>query len=228
MNWLARMEIDAEIARRERAFDSYAWHQKLWECFPDCPEAEREFMTRIDPLEGAFRLWVLSRHCPVCPAWCPEDAFELKEVAPSFLSHRFYVFDLKANPTKALIQRDKNGQPLLTANGKRKRGKRVSLTDPDELRNWLVRKGGARCRDAETNEEVPGGFRVVPDKPLEITPMVESHFRKKDQSAYHGGVRFRGTLEVTNREYFIKSYQEGIGSAKGFGFGLLLLAPVTL
>jgi CRISPR system Cascade subunit CasE len=58
--------------------------------------------------------------------------------------------------------------------------------------------------------------------------MVESHFRKKDQSAYHGGVQYRGTLEVTSREDFIKSYQEGIGSAKGFGFGLLLLAPINL
>jgi CRISPR system Cascade subunit CasE len=142
--------------------------------------------------------------------------------------HRFYVFDLKANPTKALIQYDAHGQPLLTARGKRKRGKRVPLVDPDDLRIWLERKGEVRCRDAETNEKVPGGFRLVADKPLEISPMVESHFRKKDQSAYHGGVRFRGTLEVTDRDFFIKSYQEGVGSAKGFGFGLLLLAPVTL
>lgn len=228
MNWLARMEIDAGIARREKAFDSYGWHQKLWECFPDRPEAKRDFMTRVDPLEGAFRLWVLSRHRPVCPEWCPENDFELREVAPSFLSHRVYVFDLKANPTKALIQHDSHGQPLLSATGKRKRGKRVPLVDPDELRTWLERKGEVRCRDSLTNEEVPGGFRLVADKPLEISPMVESHFRKKGQSAYHGGVRFRGTLEVTDRSYFIKSYQEGVGSAKGFGFGLLLLAPVTL
>ena len=53
-------------------------------------------------------------------------------------------------------------------------------------------------------------------------------FRQKEHSAYHGGVQFRGVLEVTDREHFIQTYQAGIGGAKGFGFGLLLLSPVNL
>jgi CRISPR system Cascade subunit CasE len=170
----------------------------------------------------------MSSHQPICPEWCPDENFELREIAPSFLSHQFYVFDLKANPTKAQVQRDAKGHPLLNAVGKHKRGKRIPLVDPDELRAWLLRKGEVRCRDAMTNAEVPGGFRLVEDRPLEISPMVENHFRKMDRSAYHGGVQFRGTLEVTDREHFIRTYQEGVGSAKGFGFGMLLLAPVNL
>jgi CRISPR system Cascade subunit CasE len=58
--------------------------------------------------------------------------------------------------------------------------------------------------------------------------MVENHFRRKEDSAYHGGVQFRGILEVTDRERLIQTYESGIGSAKGFGFGLLLLAPINL
>lgn len=228
MNWLTRLEVDTEIACREKVFDGYAWHKKLWECFPDRLDARRDFMTRIDPLEGAFRLWILSKEKPTCPTWCDVEDFSSKEISSSFLSHPYYVFDLKANPVKALIQHDKDGQPLRLANGKRKRGKRVPLVKPDELRAWLVRKGNVRCQDQETEQEVPGGFRLVEERPLEISPMVESHFRKKGQSAYHGGVQFRGTLEVTNREDFIKTYQQGIGSAKGFGFGMLLLAPINL
>ncbi|AJE03586.1 type I-E CRISPR-associated protein Cas6/Cse3/CasE [Geobacter pickeringii] len=228
MNWLVRMEIDAEIARAEGICDSYAWHKKIWDCFPEMPDAQRDFLTRIDPLEGAFMVWGMSGTKPVCPRWCPQEAFALKEISPSFLAHRHYVFDVRANPVKALVQRDPNGQPLLKANGKRKSGKRVPLVNPDELRAWLVRKGEARCRDQETGKEIPGGFRIVEDRPLEISPMVENHFRKKGQSAYHGGVQFRGTLEVTDREHFVETYRSGIGSAKGFGFGLLLLAPVNL
>ncbi|WP_298272437.1 type I-E CRISPR-associated protein Cas6/Cse3/CasE [Geobacter sp.] len=228
MNWLARMEIDAEIASAEGVCDSYAWHKKIWDCFPDMPDAQRNFLTRIDPLEGAFRVWVLSGTKPVWPHWCPQEAFALKEISPSFLSHRHYAFDVRANPVKAQVQRDSNGQPLLKANGKRKSGKRMPLVNPDELRAWLIRKGEVRCRDRETGQEIPGGFRIVEERPLEISPMVESHFRKKGQSAYHGGVQFRGTLEVTDREHFTETYRSGIGSAKGFGFGLLLLAPVNL
>ncbi len=229
MNWLARLEMDAETVRNEGIWDSYAWHKKLWEgCFPGEPDAKRDFLTRIDLLEGAFRLWVLAKSRPGCPKWCSPDDFALNEIAPSFLSHRYYAFDLRANPVRAIVQRGPNGETLYKPDGKRKCGKRVPLVKPDELRAWLVRKGEVRCRDKDTGVDVPGGFRIVEEKSLEITPMVESHFRKKGQTGYHGGVQFRGTLEVIDRDRFIETYQAGIGSAKGFGFGMLLLAPVKL
>jgi CRISPR system Cascade subunit CasE len=234
MNYLARLEVDAEIARAEKIWDSYAWHKRLWEdCFPDEPDANRDFLTRIDQLEGAFRIWVLAKRKPVRPQWCPTDGFALKEISTSFLSHRYYAFDLRANPVKTIVQRGPNGETLFRSNGKRKNGKRVPLVKPEELREWIVHKGQVRYRDKD-GLDVPGGFRIVEEKPLEISPMVESHFRKKDkktgeeQKAYHGGVQFRGTLEVTDTKAFIETYQAGIGSAKGFGFGLLLLASINL
>jgi CRISPR system Cascade subunit CasE len=229
MNWLARLEVGTETVRAASISDDvYAWHKLLWECYPDQPDARRDFLTRIDQLEGAYRFWVLAKRKPVRPLWCPADGFCLKEISPSFLSHRYYAFDLKVNPVKAIVQRDANGESVIGANGKWRRGKRVPLVKPDELRAWLVRKGEVRCRDKETGLDVPGGFRIVDKRPLEISPMVESHFRKKGHSGYHGGVQFRGTLEVTDREKFVVTYQSGIGSAKGFGFGLLLLAPINL
>jgi len=231
MSWLARLEVEAEIARTERIWDSYAWHKMLWDCFPNVPDQKRTeigFLTRIDTLEGAFKLWVMAERKPVRPQWCPPDGFALKEIAASFLKHRYYAFDLRANPVKAAVQKDSGGEPMLQPNGKRKRGKRVPLIKPDELRAWLVHKGEVRCRDKDTGKDVPGGFRIVEERTLEISPMVEGHFRKKGQSGYHGGVQFRGTLEVTDREQFIETYQAGIGSAKSFGFGLLLLAPINL
>ena len=229
MNWLARLEVDAETVRTAGiSADVYAWHKMLWECYPDQPDANRDFLTRIDLLEGAYRFWLLAKKKPVRPQWCPADGFALKEISPSFLSHQYYAFDLRANPVRAVVQRDSNGEQIFGNSGKRKRGKRVPLVKPDELRAWLVRKAEARSRDKETGLDVSGGFRIVEERPLEISPMVESHFRKKGHSAYHGGVQFRGILEVTDREKFIESYQSGIGSAKGFGFGLMLLAPVNL
>ncbi len=228
MNWLARLEVDTETARAEGISDNYTWHKRLWECYPDSPDLKREFLTRIDQIEGAFRLWVLARRKPVRPEWCPFDGFALKEIAPTFLSHRYYVFDLRANPVKTIVQRGPNGETLVRSNGKRKNGKRVPLVKSEELRAWLIHKGKVRCRDKNTGLDVPGGFRIVEDRPLEICPMVESHFRKKGQAGYHGGVQFRGTLEVTDPVNFVETYQSGIGSAKGFGFGLLLLTPVNL
>lgn len=229
MNWLARLEVDAETARTEGILDNYAWHKRLWEgCFPDKPDAGRDFLTRIDQLEGAFRIWILAKRKPERPHWCSPDGFALNEIAASFLTHQYYAFDLRANPIKTLVQRGPNGKTLLRPNGKRKHGKRIPLVKHDELRAWLIRKGKVRCRDKDTGLDVPGGFRIVEDKPLEISPMIEHYFRKKGQSGYHGGVQFRGILEVTEQEKFIETYQSGIGSAKSFGFGLLLLAPIKM
>ncbi len=228
MSWLARLDVDIEVAHVERVRDSYGWHQKLWQCFPDEADKKRDFLTRIDLLDSGYRLWVLGRSKPERPPWCPTDTFALKHIAPSFLSHRYYNFDIRANPVKREVPRGPNGEILYKANGKRKQGKRIPLVKPEELRHWLIRKSEARCRDQKTGQDVPGGFRIVDERPLEISPMVESHFRKKGQAGYHGGVQFRGTLEVTDRERFIDTYYSGIGSAKSFGFGMLLLAPITL
>lgn len=240
MSWLVRLEVKMETARSEGILDNYAWHKKLWNCFPDVPDQKRTeigFLTRIDSLEGAFRLWVISKQEPTRPQWCPPDGFAVNEISPSFLSHRNYAFDLRANPVKAAVQKDSKGEPLLQPNGKWLRGKRVPIVESEELRSWLIQKGKVRsviCRKGETTIDVPGGFRIVEDKPLEIRPMVESHFRKQDKktnkehAAYHGGVQFRGILEVTDQESFVETYHSGVGSAKGFGFGLLLLAPVKI
>jgi CRISPR system Cascade subunit CasE len=229
MNWLASIKVDAETVLTQRMVDSYAWHRRIWEdCFERAPDAKRDFLTRIDQLDRASRVWILATSKPKRPQWCTPEQFAVKEIAPSFLSHRYYAFDLRANPTKCIDQREDNGKTILRQNGKRTKGKRIPLVKPEELKAWLLRKAQVRSRDERAGMDIPGGFRIVEDRPLEISPMVESHFRRKGDAAYHGGVQFRGVLEVTNRERFIESYQSGIGSAKGFGFGLLLIAPINL
>jgi CRISPR system Cascade subunit CasE len=230
MSWLARFSINAETARIEGITDSYTWHKKLWECYPGESDAKRDFLVRIDQLERAFTVWMLSKKEPARPAWCPLDCFALNKIASSFLSHKHYAFDVRANPVRTIVQRGPNGETLIQTNGKRKHGKRISLARQEDLRAWLVRKGEVRCRDKDTGKDVPGGFRIIEDAqhPLEITPMVESHFRKKNQAGYHGGVQFRGILEVTDQDHFTETYYYGIGSAKAFGFGLLLLAPIEI
>jgi len=214
VTWLARVELDTADLERLRIADSYGWHQRLWDCFPGDPEHARDFLSRVDLLDGAVRAWLLSDREPVRPVWCPEEAFSLRRVSPSFLAHRRYAFDVRVNPTKALVQREVDGAPLLRPNGKRASGKRVPLVSPKDLRSWIDRKGAI------------GGFCISDIKPLEIGPMAEVHFRKKGVSGYHGGVQFRGVLEVTDPIQFAETYRQGIGSAKAFGFGLLLLAPL--
>jgi len=216
MSWLVRMNIESLLAYQNKLIDSYAWHQALWQCFPNLSDKKRNFLTRVDEQPGGFTVWILSPEKPCCPAWCPEDRFSVNEIASSFFSHRFYAFDLRANPTRAIVQRKLDGKPILNAKGKIKRGKRVPLVNKADLICWLERKANI------------GGFRIVDFSPLEVGPMVENYFSQKGNKAYHGSVQFRGILEVIDIDAFQKTYQLGVGGAKGFGYGLLLLAPVNL
>jgi CRISPR system Cascade subunit CasE len=228
MSWLTKFEIDERTARLQGIRDNYGWHKRLWDCFPGKPNKERDFLTRIDDLEGRFRLWLLSSDKPERPGWCRPGDYAISEIAPSFLCHKRYAFDVRVNPVKTVVQKGPNGETPLHANGKRKHGKRVPLVRHEDLHEWIRRKGRIRCRDKDTGVDIPGGFTIVEEenRPLEITPMIENHFRKKEHMGYHGGVQFRGILEVTDQERFIETYYAGIGGAKAFGFGLLLLAPV--
>lgn len=216
MSWLVRMDIDVDAVIDIGVIDCYGWHKRLWDCFPGAPEQKRDFLTRIDPLEGAFRLWVLSPSKPVRPAWCPEDDFQLKEVSASFLSHRYYAFDLRANPTKAKVQRGSNGETLRRTDGKRLHGKRIPFVEETDLRAWLDRQG------------VNNGFLISDAKPLEIGPIQKTYFTRQGRTGCHYAVQFRGILEATDHVKLAAAYQGGLGDARGFGFGLLLLAPVNL
>ena len=209
MSWLACMNIDAETVLSGGVRDSYDWHQRLWHCFPGEPRAEAGFSDPHRHAGGSVSAVALVSEQTHLPRLVPAGEFCHQGNCPLLSLSPALRLRLARNPVKCLVQR--------TELGKRKRhGKRVPLIQPDELRAWIDRKGQA------------GGFQIVADKPLEIGPVVKSHFRKKEQAACHGGVQFRGVLEVTDPEKFTETYYAGVGSAKGFGFGLLLLAPVRL
>ncbi len=207
MTWLARATLSNDDVAAHRLLDSYAWHQASWLCFPSMPEANRDFLLRLDWQTGGCRVYLLSRHKPLRPAWCPASGWATKEIAPSFLEHECYRFDLLANPTRKLVVRNATG-------ARRKNGQRVPLLHEDEQRLWLDAKGRQH------------GFRVDQDASLAIDPAGRNRFPYQGRFCLHVGVRFRGILHVTNRDTFIKAFHKGIGSAKSFGFGMMILQPV--
>ncbi|MBR4742198.1 MAG: type I-E CRISPR-associated protein Cas6/Cse3/CasE, partial [Desulfovibrio sp.] len=133
MSWLARLTLSREDVVRQRLFDTYDWHQAVWQCFPNMSGQKRDFLMRLDWLGDTSRLYILSGHQPIKPMWCPINSWAVKEISSHFLEYTKYRFDLLANPTKKLIIRDSAG--LQT------KGKRVPLVHEDEQRKWLENKG---------------------------------------------------------------------------------------
>ncbi|HRP70042.1 MAG TPA: type I-E CRISPR-associated protein Cas6/Cse3/CasE [Turneriella sp.] len=96
------------------------------------------------------------------------------------------------------------------------KSKKVGVYSEMEQLAWLARRGMA------------GGFQLQ-SAIVESTQTISA--TKKKMEGGGGEIRkilavtFAGLLEVTDSETFIKTYAAGIGSAKAFGCGLLLLAP---
>ena len=207
---LTQAQIPYDIAAREwkdGGFrDSYAWHKRIWEAFPGQPEAERHFLSRLDDTGHNFRLLIFSKEPPTRPDWCPLDCWHSKVVDDSFFQSPVYRFSLLANPTRKLVVRSAEGT-------KKKNGRRVPLTNREELISWLERKGTQH------------GFAL--DKSvLKTIPRPRLIFLKGQKSGTHSATEFTGILTVTDPVKFLNAATNGIGSAKAFGFGMLCLSPL--
>lgn len=196
-----------DAVRLLRIRDTYDWHQRVWKAFGEHDGQPRDFLLRVDRKEEAYRVLILSRSTPAKPDWCPTDCFGTKEIPDKFFAHHHYRFSLLANPTKK-VRSNKAGE-------RTKNGRRVPVTQREELITWLQRKADA------------GGFAINADS-LRTIPRGREFFHKDGVShGAHSAVEFQGELTVTAPAQFRATVVAGIGSAKAFGFGLLVLAPIS-
>lgn len=89
-------------------------------------------------------------------------------------------------------------------------GRRIGLYDLQKLQDWLERKAAQ------------SGFAVIE---YAAGPATSHHFTKAGKIGKHSSVDFQGLLQVTDQQAFLDAFTNGIGPAKAFGFGLLMLQP---
>ena len=125
---------------------------------------------------------------------------ESKQIPDSFLAHDHYGFEVTLNPTK----RDKQT------------GKTVAIRGRENLHQWFLGKTTSL------------GFDIKPES-LEIRYAgVQTFDLGNGKVVTHNSATFVGKLKVTNREIFQNAFRNGIGRAKGFGFGLLQIVPLKM
>ena len=122
---------------------------------------------------------------------------EVKSFEPCFHDGEWLAFRVLANPT---VKRD---------------GKRLGLYKADEQLEWLKRKA-----------EI-GGFAVasVTVQPAgNLTTWKNTEDTDKAMQMHFCAAQYDGSLQVRDAQTFAETFRSGLGSAKGFGFGLLSLA----
>lgn len=209
MTALSRTFIDKRLALDRRLTDGYAWHRALWLAFPDRPDANRDFLFRIDDQQDCYRALLLSQCHPTSLPWCQ---WETKDIREAFLRHSSYAFQLRANPTVKRSSRQPDGTLP-------RQGRRTGILGEPELGAWLLRKA------------TRGGFAIDMDE-LVVGPAIREHFVRPpgvgagSRRGTHVRVDYQGHLTVTAPDLFAQTFHRGIGSAKAFGFGMLMLEPL--
>ena len=217
--YLSRLTLNPRTRRVQRELaNPYELHRTLLRAFPEQLPAGERVLFRVDVDEHTgIPTVLLQSHTAPDWAWLGEpgvayyllQAPESKPFALTFTPEQVLAFRLRANPTVKRWLPEKKEDPT-----SEQKPLRLALVTEEEQRAWLERKG-------ET-----GGFRV-----LRVTLADEgtTHGRTAGDvrhPLHFRAVRFEGLLQVTDPDVLWQTVQNGIGSGKSFGFGLLSLARV--
>lgn len=190
-----------------------AQHRLLWTLFADDPDRRRDFLWRE---ERAGEFLILSAREPMV-----SDLFsrvDVKPFDPDLKAGDRLSFALRANATRTKkgIGRVDVVMDALFALQQDQRAERRMEFAQAEGAAWMKRQG-------ERN-----GFRLlnceVADYSIHALPR---HRGSRKGQPQFGVLDLQGTLEVLDPEEFGQALQNGLGRAKAFGCGLVLVRRVA-
>ena len=183
--------------------DPYQMHRTLSKAFGDDAELyeQARCLFRVDEAQDGPATWVLVQS-RVAPDWA------LLQVSDGYL-----VSPVKMKEVDPALGAGQRLAFRLRANPTVKRdGKRLGLYREEDQLEWLNRKAGT------------SGFRLLSVLVRDVDKAKTS--LSEGREGCFANATFEGVLEVTDPSAFRLALENGIGSAKGFGFGLLSIAPV--
>lgn len=211
---------------------AYAEHQWLWRFFPADRGTQRDFLFRRRDTESGPKFYVVSHR----PAAAPVGAWRINSRAysPKLVAGERLCFDLRANPVITRTIEGKSARHdvvmeekkrLLSARGlvswsdwQSDRRTTSGEADPPLALYDLVQE---TCADWLTQRAERHGFAL--DTGALVVEAYQQHGARKKGALRFSSVDFRGELIVTDADKFGLALRNGIGPAKAFGCGLLLV-----
>jgi CRISPR system Cascade subunit CasE len=201
----------------------YGQHQALWKLF-NVDKSERngrvEFLFRCDENGGLPVFYLLSRRKPSdhSSTWLVES----KRLDPDIRVDDRLAFKLRVNPVIS--------KPVEAG----KRGKRHDVVMDAKVRlGWKEIPIGRRPPLAEIVQEA--GEKWLCSRQERLGAKIEKNLRADGYRTWRrqgsrgielATLDFEGSLRITNAECFLQAMFEGIGPAKAFGCGLLLVRRI--
>jgi len=200
--------------------DGYREHQSLWQLFEKDPDAERDFLFRREQVEGWPRYFMISDRLPVRAndIW----KIESKSYEPKIPAGRQLAFSLRVNPVvmRASATGKKQRHDVVMDLKKRLDYQSMPKADRPPMAS-LIRQAGITWLESRAEKH---GFSFDPG-----TVQVDGYLRHRVSKKRDGKVinfstlDYSGLLVVTDAELFKMALFQGVGPAKAFGCGLLMV-----
>ncbi|MDQ3564342.1 MAG: type I-E CRISPR-associated protein Cas6/Cse3/CasE [Pseudomonadota bacterium] len=212
-------------AAHEWARGPYAEHQWLWQFFPAPEGTRRDFLFRRWDIEGMPKFYVVSKRPPklLSNAW----NVQTHDYAPKLEAGARLGFDLRANPVVAHSGEGKHARHDVVMQEKKRllqerglsRWKEWEDDDRPALYTLVHRTCGAWLRARASRL----GFQLD-----EASLAVDGYQQHKEGN---GRLRFSsvdlsGKLTVVGPTAFGVALRDGVGPAKAFGCGLMLVRRI--
>ncbi|MGV8892501.1 MAG: type I-E CRISPR-associated protein Cas6/Cse3/CasE [Burkholderiaceae bacterium] len=207
------------------AQSSYAEHQWLWQFFPSNADQSRDFIFRRHATAHIPRFYVVSQRPPTAfsAAWQVQS----QSYDPQLLEGQHLSFQLCANPVLAKKNAAGKSQrhdvvmqakkQLLAERGLNFDAKWKDLPE-DDSKPLLYELVQESCLNWLQSRASNHGFKVV----AASVDAYQQHRAGKREIRF-STVDFSGELVVTDPESFQQALFNGLGHAKAFGCGLLLV-----
>jgi CRISPR system Cascade subunit CasE len=197
--------------------NGYQAHQLVWNLFADHPDRQRDFIYRHEAVNDWPTFYTVSKREPVDSSKMWD--IQPKEYNPLLQSGQRLGFTLSANPIRS--RRDENGKQqrhdvVMEEKLKLKNdGKNVNLQD-------IVQDVGSRWLEERAATH---GFSISPKGIRADGYQQHKLFKGKgNKPITFSTLDFNGILTITEPDVFVeKCLFDGIGPAKGFGCGLMLV-----
>lgn len=212
--------VDINKLASQVCADSYKEHQQLWNLFDPDPSAKRDFLFRREQLNGWPVYYVVSRRKPESPQtiWTVEH----KEYQPKIHTGQQLAFRLRVNPvvTHTSEQGKKQRHDVVMNLKKQMDYQRQNKKDrPHEIQ--LVQQAGI---DWLEKRAVTAGFRFQKYAVGVDAYVQHKSFKTRQKNPIrYSTLDYEGLLTVADDKLFTQALFDGMGPAKAFGCGLLLI-----
>jgi CRISPR system Cascade subunit CasE len=226
-HFIYRIRLREDVERTPAFWRSvrnpYDVHSMVWRIFSDGMRKDRDFIYRLEMQESSPVIYAVSTADPVDldGIW----AIEQKDYTPVLRTGQRLGFSLRANPIRS--KRDEDGRQKrcdVVMDAKTLLKNSGGLHDTMPSRTDLVQREGLSWLNSRAEA---AGFAV--DEGMVRAEGYQRHRFKKPRGKDWisiSTIDFTGVLTVTDPDRFEQTLYAGIGPAKSFGCGLLLIRPV--